>query len=57
MCEVVDLTASQVKKNFSYFPVPDEETWRLGPILEITADDLFIASFTAEETPKVLILD
>ena len=48
------MTASQVKKNFSYFPVPEEETCRLGPILELTADDLFIPGFTDEETSALL---
>ena len=49
-----DLTASRVKKNFSYFSVPEEETWRFGPILELTADDLFIPGFTDEETSSLL---
>jgi hypothetical protein len=40
MCEVGDLTASQVEKSLSYFTVLEEETWRLGPLLELTADDL-----------------
>ena len=54
MCEVGDLTPSNVKNTLKYFPVPEEETWRLGPIHELTADDLFVPGFTDEETSEIL---
>ena len=50
MCEVGDLTPSNVNKTLKYFTVPEEETWRLGPIHELTADDLFFPGFSDEET-------
>jgi hypothetical protein len=53
-CNMEDLTPSLVKKHYRYFRVPEEESWRLGPILDLTADDLFIPGFSDEETSEIL---
>jgi hypothetical protein len=51
---VEDLTPSMVKGNLKYFDVPEEERWRLGPILEILNENLEIPGFTHEETSEIL---
>ena len=51
---VEDLTPSMVKGKLKYFDVPEEERWRLGPILEILNENLEIPGFTYEETSEIL---
>ena len=51
---VEDLTPSMVKGNLKYFDVPEEERWRLGPILQILDENLEIPGFTHEETSEIL---
>ena len=41
-----NLTPSMVKTKLKYFDVPEEEGWRLGPILELLNENLKIPGFT-----------
>ena len=51
---MVDLTPSIVKSRLRYFEVPEEEGWRLGPILEILDENLEIPGLTLEESSEIL---
>ena len=52
--DVMNLTPALVKNNLNYFPVPIEESWRIGPIREILDDQVLIPGFTNEETATML---
>ena len=46
-CQV--LTTGVVKKNMEYFPIPDEERWRLGfmeELLDVKSNDREIENFS-----------
>ena len=49
-----DLTRSIVKSRLKYYEVPEEEGWRLGPILEILDENLEIPGLTHEESSEIL---
>ena len=52
--DVMNLTPALVKNNLNYFPVPIEESRRIGPIREILDDQVLIPGFTNEETDTML---
>ena len=43
-----------VKTKLKYFDVPEDEGWRLGPILELINENLKIPGFTDDETSEIL---
>ena len=49
-----NLTPSMVKTKLKYFDVPEDEGWRLGPILELLNENLKIPGFTDDETSEIL---
>ena len=46
---VENLNPNLIKSNMQYYPVPEEEEWRVGCLTELLNDDLEVPGFTENE--------
>ena len=56
-CEVDNLSSlssSIIKRNMKYFPVPEEEEWRVGCIMELLNEKVEIPGFSDKEVKEIL---
>ena len=49
MEDVGNLNPKLIKSNMQYYPVPEEEEWRVGCLTELLNDDLEVPGFTENE--------
>ena len=55
--DIKSLTPATVKSNMKYFPVPDEEQWRiplLSNLVSIRTEDLLIENFENTELDNII---